>query len=145
MHKYVEEYVLGKRYADMRQIGQLSNNMGQKVIDKGLAQVDGYYGSEDTLYYPDLYAGSTDLVGLHDGKESIIDFKQSKRPKFEDWIEDYIMQMAGYIMAHDHVHGGNLQQGVIRFFTPDLYRQENKLNEQKLGYWKQQLLKGEVK
>jgi hypothetical protein len=33
------------------------------------------------LYYPELYAGTTDCVGVHDGDESILDFKQSKKPK----------------------------------------------------------------
>ena len=42
--------------------------MAQKVIEVGLAPVSEYFGSEVTLYYPGLYAGSTDLVGIHNGK-----------------------------------------------------------------------------
>ena len=141
MHKYLENYVLGKGYEDMTQMGQLSKNMAQKVIDIGLAPVDGYYGSEVTLYYPGLYAGSTDLVGLHNGQESIIDFKQSNRPKRIDWIEDYFMQIAAYAMAHDYVHGSNIQQGVIMICTPDLYYQEFKAEGLQLRSWKHKFLK----
>ena len=141
MHKYLENYVLDKGYEDMTEMGQLAKSMAQKVIDTGLAPVDGYFGSEVTLYYPGLYAGSTDLVGLHNGQESIIDFKQSNRPKRVDWIEDYFMQIAAYAMAHDYVHGSNIQQGVIMICTPDLYYQEFKVEGLQLRSWKHKFLK----
>ena len=63
--------------------------MAQKIIDIVLTPISEYYGSEVSLYYPGLYAGSTDLVCLHNGKETIADFKQANKPKKEDWIEDY--------------------------------------------------------
>ena len=37
--------------------------------------------------------------------ETVVDFKQSNRPKREEWIEDYYMQIAAYAMAHDYVYG----------------------------------------
>ena len=141
MHKYLENYVLNTGYEDLTEMGQLAKTMAQKVIDVGLAPVDGYFGSEVTLYYPGLYAGSTDLVGLHNGKESIIDFKQSNKAKRSDWIEDYYMQIAAYAMAHDHVHGSNIQQGVIMICTPDLYYQEFKIEGLQLRKWKHEFLK----
>jgi hypothetical protein len=141
MHKYLENYVLNTGYEDLTEMGQLAKTMAQKVIDVGLAPVDGYFGSEVTLYYPGLYAGSTDLVGLHNGKESIIDFKQSNKAKRSDWIEDYYMQIAAYAMAHDHVHGSNIQQGVIMICTPDLYYQEFKIEGLQLRSWKHKFLK----
>jgi len=140
MHKYLENYVLNTGYEDLTEMGQLAKTMAQKVIEEGLAPVDGYFGSEVTLYYPGLYAGSTDLVGLHNGQESIIDFKQSNRPKRVDWIEDYFMQIAAYAMAHDYVHGSNIQQGVIMICTPDLYYQEFKIEGLQLRLWKHKFL-----
>ena len=62
MHKYFENYVLGKGYEDLTELGQETKRMAQKVIEVGLAPVSGYFGSEVTLYYPGLYAGSTDLL-----------------------------------------------------------------------------------
>jgi genome maintenance exonuclease 1 len=141
MHKYLENYVLDTGYEDLTEMGQLAKTMAQKVIEEGLAPVDGYFGSEVTLYYPGLYAGSTDLVGLHNGQESIIDFKQSNRPKRIDWIEDYFMQIAAYAMAHDCVHGSEIQQGVIMICTPDLYYQEFKIEGLQLRKWKHEFLK----
>ena len=128
MHKYLENYVLGKGYEDLTELGKTTKRMAQKVIEVGLAPVSGFYGSEVTLYYPGLYAGSTDLVGIHNDKETIIDFKQANRPKREEWIGDYKLQAGAYAMAHDYVHGSNIEQCVIMVCTPDLYYQEFKID-----------------
>ena len=128
MHKYLENYVLGKGYEDLTELGQTTKRMAEKVIEVGLAPVTEYFGSEVTLYYPGLYAGATDLVGIHNGKETVIDFKQANRPKREEWIGDYKLQAGAYAMAHDHVHGSKIEQCVIMVCTPDLYYQEFKID-----------------
>jgi hypothetical protein len=115
--------------------------MAEKVIEVGLLPVSGYYGSEVTLHYPGLYAGSTDLVGVHNDMDTIIDFKQANRPKRAEWIEDYFMQIAAYAMAHDYVYGSQIKQGVIMVCTPDLYYQEFKIQDAELRQWKHKFLK----
>ena len=115
--------------------------MAEKVIEVGLAPVEEYYGSEVTLYYHGLYAGSTDLVCTHNGKDTIVDFKQSNRPKKLEWIDDYFLQIAAYCMAHDYVHGSNIEQGIIMVCTPDLYYQEFKIEGAELRSWKHKFLK----
>ena len=99
MHKYLENYVLGKGYEDLTELGQQTKRMAEKVIELGLAPVSGIFGSEVTLYYPGLYAGSTDLVGIHNDKETVIDFKQANKPKREEWIGDYKLQCAAYAIC----------------------------------------------
>ena len=141
MHKYLENYVLGKGYEDLTELGQETKRMAEKVIEVGLAPVSGYYGSEVTLYYPGLYAGSTDLVGIHNDKETIMDFKQANRPKKEEWIGDYKLQAAAYAMAHDQVHGSTIEQCVIMVCTPDLYYQEFKIDGLNLRKAKYDFLK----
>ena len=141
MHKFLEHYILGNGYDDLTEIGQKAKAMAQKVIDVGLTPVEEYYGSEVTLYYPGLYAGSTDLVCVHNGKDSIVDFKQSNRPKKEEWIEDYKMQIAAYAMAHDYVHESKIEQGIIMVCTPDLYYQEFIVSGAELRQWKHKFLK----
>ena len=141
MHKFLEHYILGTGYDDFSTIGQKAKAMAEKVIDVGLTPVEEYYGSEVTLHYPGLYAGSTDLVCLHNGLETIVDFKQSNRPKREDWIEDYFLQISAYAMAHDYVYGSKIRQGVIMICTPDLYYQEFKLQDSDLRSWKHKWLK----
>jgi len=141
MHKFLGAYVTGVGYDDLTELGRQASPMAQKVIEMGLAPVEEYYGSEVTLYYPGLYAGSTDLVCLHNGKESIVDFKQSNRPKRKEWIEDYYLQIAAYAMAHDHVHGSEIRQGVIMMCTPDLYYQEFIITDHELRQYKHKFLK----
>jgi hypothetical protein len=141
MHKFLECYIEGSGYDDLTDIGVQAKPMAQKIIEIGLAPVDEWYGSEVTLYYPGLYAGSTDLVCRHNGMDTIIDFKQANRPKNKDWIEDYYLQIAAYCMAHDYVYGSQIQQGIIMVCTPDLYFQEFKFKDHELRQWKHKFLK----
>jgi len=141
MHKFLEHYVLGTNIVDLTGIGQEARPMADKIIEVGLAPVEEYYGSEVTLHYPGLYAGQTDLVCLHNDLETIVDFKQSNRPKKKEWIEDYYMQIAMYAMAHDYVYGSKIEQGVIMVCTPDLYYQEFRITDHELRTWKHKFLK----
>ena len=141
MHKFLEHYILGTGYDDLTALGQEAKAMAEKVIDVGLTPVEEWYGSEVTLYYPGLYAGSTDLVCLHNGIETVVDFKQANRPKKKEWIEDYYLQIAAYAMAHDYVHKSNIGQGVIMVCTPDLYYQEFVVNGAELRRYKHKFLK----
>jgi genome maintenance exonuclease 1 len=93
------------------------------------------------LHYPGLYAGSTDLVCLHNDIETIVDFKQSNRPKREEWVEDYKLQCAAYALAHDYVHRSTIRQCVIMICTPDLYYQEFKIQDTELRTYKHKWLK----
>ena len=141
MHKFLESFITDVGYDDLTELGCQARPMAEKIMEVGLAPVSEYYGSEVTLFYPGLYAGSTDLVCLHNGMETIVDFKQSNRPKREEWIEDYYMQIAAYAMAHDYVYGSKIQQGVIMVCTPDLYYQEFKTEGLALRQWKHKFLK----
>ena len=141
MHKFLESFVTGVGYDDLTELGQAAKPMAEKIMEVGLAPVEEYYGSEVTLHYPGLYAGQTDLVCLHNGYETIVDFKQANRPKKKEWIEDYYLQIAAYAMAHDYVYGSAIRQGVIMVCTPDLYYQEFKITDHELRTWKHRFLK----
>ncbi len=141
MHKFLEHYILGTGYDDLTPIGQAAKPMAEKIIEVGFTPVEEYYGTEVMLHYPGLYAGSTDLVCNHNGMDTIVDFKQANRPKREEWIEDYYLQIAAYAMAHDHVYGSKIRQGVIMVCTPDLYYQEFKFQDADLRQWKHKFLK----
>ena len=125
MHLYLENYCLGQGYLDMTDVGNVAKHMAEKIVDKGIDnRLTEIYGNEATLYYPGLYAGSVDLVGQLDGKITIIDFKQTNKPKQREWIGDYFLQMAAYGMAHDAVYGTTIEKGVILMCSKDLYYQE---------------------
>jgi len=140
MHKFLEKYIQGAGYDDLTPIGQEAKSMALKIIEVGLTPITEYYGSEVTVHYPGLYAGSTDLVCMHNDMQTIVDFKQSNRPKREEWIEDYCIQIGAYAMAHDYIYGSNIRQGVIMVCTPDLYYQEFKFQDRELRDWKHKFL-----
>ena len=124
MHKYLEDLIKGERCLDLTEIGQQAQTMAEIIVERGLNNVDEVYGIEAVLYYPDLYAGSVDLVGRHNDQVSIIDFKQTNKPKQREWIDDYMLQMAAYGMAHDIIYGTEINKGVIMMCSKDLYYQE---------------------
>ena len=125
MHRIIEGFITGEGHADLSDMGQAAGTMAQTIFKEGLkGRMDEVWGSEITLYYPGLYAGATDLVGIYEGEEAIIDFKQSNKPKRREWIEDYFTQMAAYAMAHNHVYNTQIQSGVILMCTPGNYFQK---------------------
>ena len=115
--------------------------MADVVIDKGLSNLDEIWGSEVALYYPDLYAGATDLVGVYKNADSIIDFKQTNKPKRREWVEDYMIQLGAYAMAHNHVYGTKIQQGVVLMCSKDGYFQEFIVSEKEFQKYQHEWLK----
>ena len=124
MHKILEMYILEQGYLDETNVGKQAHNMALQVIQNGLSNVTEYYGTECTLYYPGLYAGQTDLVGIHKGQDAIIDFKQTNKPKRKEWIGDYCLQLAAYAMAHNMLFNTKITKGVIMMCSKDNYYQE---------------------
>ena len=128
MHSYLETYIQGGKVLDLRDVGREASGMAETIIAKGFNDLEEIWGSEVTLYYPNLYAGATDLCGIYQGRESIIDFKQSNKPKRVEWIKDYKLQMVAYAMAHDQVYNTQIEQGVILMCTPDNFFQKFTVN-----------------
>jgi hypothetical protein len=93
--------------------------MGYRLINTYFSNINEVWGSEVSLYYPKKYAGTTDFVGVYRDKPCIMDFKQSNKPKKRDWIDDYFHQLAAYALAHDIVHGTNIEYGVILMAVQD--------------------------
>ena len=124
MHNHLEKYILGEGHLDLTDEGKVAKAMADVIISKGLCDMSEIWGSEVTLYYPGLYAGATDLVGVYDYEDSIVDFKQSNKPKRKEWIDDYFMQLGAYAMAHNQVYDTEITQGVILMCTPDNYFQK---------------------
>ena len=128
MHSYLETYLQGGKVLDLRDVGREASGMAETIIAKGFNDLEEIWGSEVTLFYPNLYAGATDLCGIYQGRESIIDFKQSNKPKKAEWIKDYKLQMIAYAMAHNCVYGTDIDQGVILMCTPDNFFQKFTIN-----------------
>ena len=126
MHKYLEDYIktgiLNPPGSNPYSIQ--SNGMAKTIVEQGLIKCNEFWGTEIPLYFPQIYAGTTDLAGLHEGAEAIMDHKQTNKPKKREWIDDYFIQLAAYAAAHNEIHGTNIRKGVIFMCTPDCIYQE---------------------
>lgn len=126
MHKWLENYVKTGETGDpgSNPYSIQSHQMAQSIITQGLVKCNEYWGTEVPLYYPKVYAGTTDLVGVHDGSPAIMDHKQANKLKKKEWISDYFIQLAAYANAHNELHGTNIRKGVIFMCTADNIYQE---------------------
>ena len=128
MHTYLEQYV---KEGAIKEPGSNpyawpSHAMAKVVIDQGLKNVSEFWGIEVPLYFPSIYAGTTDGAGIHLNEEAILDYKQTNKPKKREWIDDYFMQLCAYAEAHNELHGTKIRKGVILMCVkPDLDEQFN--------------------
>ena len=141
MHAYLEAHLNGQGLLDLSDLGQAAGGMARTIIEKGFGDLHEIWGSEVVLHYPGLYAGATDLCGIYQGRDSIVDFKQSNKPKKDEWIEDYKLQLAAYATAHDCIYDTKIEQGVILMCTPDLYFQRFIINGDRFRQYKWEWLK----
>ena len=126
MHKYLEDYVNGEvlKESVSNPYAQQSLDMAKIVVKEGLKNVDEYWGTEVALYFPQIYAGTTDCVGVHKGEDCIMDFKQTNKPKKREWIDDYFLQLGAYAMAHNILFKTQISKGVIMMCSADNFYQE---------------------
>ena len=145
MHSYIEDYLRGRINESFFESNEQYKNMAKEIIEKGIDnKLDEIYGIEETLYYPEQYAGSADLIGVYQGNDVVIDFKQSNKPKKTDYIQDYFLQLGAYTLAHDVVHGTKMKAGIILLCTKDILFQEFKIEGAELEMY-QNLFLGRVK
>ena len=126
MHKWLENYIktgeTGEPGSNPYSIQ--SHTMAHSIITQGLVNCNEYWGTEVPLYFPKVYAGTTDLCGIHNGSEAIMDHKQTNKPKKREWIDDYFVQLAAYANAHNELHGTKIRKGVIFMCDPNAMYQE---------------------
>jgi hypothetical protein len=116
MHKFLEDYVKNDRQMPdpgTNPFSRQAHNMAQQIVEHGLKNADEIWGIEVPLYVPGLYAGTTDACGIYHGQPTILDYKQTNKPKKKEWIEDYFLQLCAYAAAHNEVHGTDIRQGAI--------------------------------
>ena len=115
MHKYLEDYI---DTAEWPQPGSnpfaiKAHRMAEQIRDNAMVDVDEIWGSEVALYVPQMYAGTTDLVGQYKGQPSIMDFKQTNKPKKLEYVQNYFLQLVAYAEGHNEIHGTNIREGHI--------------------------------
>lgn len=115
MHKYLEDYIDTAEWPSpgSNPFSIKAHKMACEIRDQALVNVDEIWGSEVNLYMPNMYAGTTDLVGQYKGTPCIMDFKQTNKPKKEEWITDYFLQLVAYAEAHNEIYGTNIREGHV--------------------------------
>lgn len=139
MHNMLESWSLNEEYTgtNMLQAKMMADTVIKNVED----DIDEVWGSEVNLCYPGLYAGTTDLVGIYKGRPTIMDFKQTNRPKKREWIDDYFIQLAAYADAHNELYGTNIKKGVVFMCSKDFEYQEFVVEGNEFDKYHQQWLK----
>jgi len=142
MHKYLEDYVKNDvlTEAGTNPYSQQSRKMAEIIINQGLVNVKEFWGLEVPTYYPGLYAGTTDCVGVWQDQPAIIDFKQTNKPKKKEWIEDYFCQLVAYALAHNEVHGTDIKTGVILMCSQNFEFQHWVIENQEFEHYTEQWL-----
>ncbi len=101
--------------------------MADKIIFKGLNKygeiknLQEIWGNEVNLFYDSSllqFAGTCDLCGIYEDRQSIIDFKSSGKEKKIEHCEDYFLQTAAYAIAHDYLYKTQITQAVLLICTP---------------------------
>ena len=114
MHSNLERFICGmQRQPGNNPVHVKANAMADVIIHHGLSKVDEVWAMEQSLYFPGLYSGTTDLVGVYEGRPCVMDYKQTNRPKKEEWVDDYKIQLTAYIMAHNEVYGTDIREGHV--------------------------------
>ena len=142
MHVFLEKYLLGQLNLELlEEENNKSKKMADEIIEQGIKnKLSEIWGTEATLYYPGKYAGTCDACGVYEGQETIIDFKQSNKPKKEEWIEDYYFQLGAYSLAHNVVYNSRITQGIVLLCTVDNLFQDFRIQGAKLEEYQNKFL-----
>ena len=145
LHSYLEDFLRGRINESFFESNEQYKNMAMEIINRGIKdKLTEIWGIETILHYPKKYAGTADLVGIYQGREAIIDFKQANKPKKEDYIQDYFLQLGAYTLAHNVVYDTNITLGVILVCTVDNLFQDFKIEGPELLMY-QNLFLGRLK
>ena len=141
MHSFLEKYLLGQLNLELLEEDNKSKKMADEIIEQGIKnKLSEIWGTEATLYYPGKYAGTCDACGIYEGQETIIDFKQSNKPKKEEWVEDYYLQLGAYSLAHNIVYNSKITQGIVLLCTVDNLFQDFRIQGEKLEEYQNKFL-----
>jgi genome maintenance exonuclease 1 len=114
LHSNLERFLIGEqRQPGNNPVHVKANAMANVIIEHGLKDVNEVWAMEQSLYFPGLYSGTTDLVCVYKDNPCIADYKQTNKPKKAEWVEDYYLQLMAYMLAHNEVYRTDMREGHI--------------------------------
>jgi len=124
VHKLAEEYLsnatVNKPSSKIEEIDPM--DLFVPLSEHLTEHVDKVHGLEVPIYSDDLQlAGTADCVGEYDGVLSIVDFKNSRKPKTKSQCKskDYFIQLCAYGKMWEFCTGQKIEQGVILVISWD--------------------------
>ena len=137
MHKFLETFIETGNWPSpgTNPYSIQAHKMAERIRDEALKDLNEAWGQEINLFFPQIYAGTTDLVGIYKGNHAIMDYKQTNKPKKEEWIEDYKLQLVAYAESHNEVYGTQIREGHIFMCSQDLIYQQFNIWPDEYGYW----------
>ena len=110
-----EMHRLNERYLNDMEIG--TNNLLSLAHHRNMVpyldKIAVIYGTETRLCSDKYrFGGTCDCIGVYDDKVSVIDFKANNKTKRIEWIQDYLLQLAGYAILWTEMTGIKITQGV---------------------------------
>lgn len=137
MHKFLETFIETGNWPSpgTNPYSVQAHKMAERIRDEALKDLNEAWGQEINLFFPQIYAGTTDLVGIYKGNHAIMDYKQTNKPKKEEWIEDYKLQLVAYAESHNEVYGTQIREGHIFMCSQDLIYQQFDIWPDEYGYW----------
>ena len=136
MHANLERFLVGEqRQPGNNPVHVQANKMADIIIENGLSKRSEVWAMEQSLYFPGLYSGTTDLIGIHEDEPAVCDHKQTNKPKKLEWVDDYYLQLMAYILAHNEVYKTNIRKGVIFMCSRDLEYQQFTLEPKDFNKW----------
>lgn len=99
IHELAEQYLLNKEIDKTKYMPDVME--GFYSFKTLLNNINNIHHLEIPVYSDKLkFAGRVDCIGEYNGILSIIDFKNSRRLKKEEWIQDYFIQATAYGLAY---------------------------------------------
>jgi len=124
VHKLAEEYLsnatVNKPSSKIEEIDPM--DLFVPLSEHLTEHVDNVHGLEVPIYSDDLQlAGTADCIGEYDGVLSIVDFKNSRKPKTKSQCKskDYFIQLCAYGKMWEFCTGQKIEQGVILVISWD--------------------------
>jgi len=138
MHKYLEDYIDTGNWPSpgSNPYAQQAHKMAEVIREQAFSRLNEIWGSEVALFMPRLYAGTSDLVALYDDRPAICDFKQTNRPKKEEYVEDYYLQLVAYAEAHNEIYDTNICEGHIFMCSRDFEYQQFDITPETYPHWR---------
>lgn len=125
MHGNLERFLAGmERQPGGNLVHDQAHKMADVIISQAITDINEVWAMEQSLYFPGLYSGTTDLVAVYKDNPSVCDYKQTNKPKKAEWVEDYYLQLVAYILAHNEVYKTDIREGHIFMCSRDLQYQQ---------------------